>query len=98
MVEVLIKLEGSKSCPSSISNEYIRKWALDCKRIYEDEYRSLEEGNIERKSKTGGTLTKEDELSKHSAECDSDETTEMTEEEIDLAFNRVASIVPGRSR
>lgn len=60
---------------------------MDCKRIYEDEYRSLEEGSFEGRSETGGSSTVE-ELSKHSKEYDSDETIEMTEEEIDLAFKQ----------
>ncbi|OWM78204.1 hypothetical protein CDL15_Pgr015023 [Punica granatum] len=93
-VEELIKLEGSRSRPSLISNEDIRKWASNCKQIYEDEYKSLEESS----QKKRGSSRKEAVISKGSAGYDSDETIEMTEEEIDLALNRVASEVPKISR
>ncbi|KAK4786059.1 hypothetical protein SAY86_002748 [Trapa natans] len=94
VVEEVLKIKGSKSCSPSILGECIKKWIVNCKTIYEDEYRRLDEGSGEEgNSGTRGSL-REEEISKHLTEYDSDETIEMTEEEIDLAFNRVTSKVP----
>ncbi|KAK4747063.1 hypothetical protein SAY87_026100 [Trapa incisa] len=93
VVEEVLKIKGSKSCSPSILGECIKKWIVNCKTIYEDEYRRLDEGSGEGNSGTRGSL-REEEISKHLTEYDSDETIEMTEEEIDLAFNRVTSKVP----
>lgn len=79
---------------ASISKEDLHKQALDCKRIYEEELNRLDhvltvnsKRNEEQKSKTGRTNAAS---SSGAVEYDSDETTEMTEEEIDLAYKTLS--------
>lgn len=89
-VEELIKHVGSKNPHSSFSRKSLCKWASECKQMYEAEYRRNLEGDESdklRKPKTEGKGVRS------KVEYDSDETIEMTEEEIDVAFNRVASKV-----
>lgn len=93
VVEELAKFDvvGNKG---SLSKEDLRRQALDCKRIYEEELNSLDHErkknskvNKEQRSKTGRTNA----MSSGAVEYDSDETIEMTEQEIDLAYKTLSS-------
>lgn len=77
-----------------MSKENLHRQALDCKRIYEEELNSLDHEwkkkskiNEEQTSKTGRTKA----ISSGAIEYDSDDTIEMTEQEIDLAYKTLSS-------
>ncbi|KAA8541838.1 hypothetical protein F0562_022990 [Nyssa sinensis] len=97
VVEELAKLEGSGHGSALLPNEDLYKQAMACKQIYEVELGSLDDDSSVKKKKL---KTRENErgvdgrtgvVSSDAAAYDSDETIEMTEEEIDLAYNTVAS-------
>ena len=79
----------------AIPKEDLCRQAMDCKRIYEVELRNLgDDSSRKKKRKTerqekdkGKTVA----MSSGAAGYDSDETVEMTEEEIDFAYNNLAS-------
>lgn len=96
VVEQLVKLESTKNNQSSLSKADLYKYAVACKEIYEAEFNSLDDDDalankkrpkpdmIDRgKKKMTGVM------SSNATGYDSDETIEMTEEEIDLAYNAV---------
>lgn len=92
VVEELAKLSNKKE---PISKEELCKHAADSKRIYEVALNSLLDNSPERKKRlniskepTNGHMVKKDMSITH--EYDSDDTIEMTEEEIDIAFQKVA--------
>ncbi|CAJ1955178.1 unnamed protein product [Sphenostylis stenocarpa] len=94
VVEELAKLDVVGNVKTSLSKEDLHRQALDCKRIYEEELNSLDHErkknskvNKEQTSKTGRTNA----MSSGVAEYDSDETIEMTEQEIDLAYKTLSS-------
>lgn len=95
VVEELAKLEATGVDSLSISKEDLCRQAMDCKRIYEVELHNLDDDySRKKKPKTEGHGKDEGEtevLCSGAAGYDSDETIEMTEEEIDLAYNSVAS-------
>ena len=81
-----------------MSKEDLYRQALECKRIYEVELNSIDHDwkknaniNEEHTSKTGRTNAK----SSGAVEYDSDETIEMTEQEIDLAYKTLSSKIRG---
>ncbi|XAR50611.1 hypothetical protein NMG60_11004975 [Bertholletia excelsa] len=82
VVEELAKLESI----ANDSKEALCKEAMNCKQIYETELSSLGDDSSARKRRRTGKTNKDD-----AADYDSDETIEMTEEEIDLAYKSVAS-------
>ncbi|KRH09819.1 hypothetical protein GLYMA_15G013100v4 [Glycine max] len=93
VVEELAKfdVEGNKG---SLLKEELQRRALDCKRIYEEELNGLDHErktntkvNKEQTSKTRRTNA----MSSGAVEYDSDETIEMTEQEIDLAYKTLSS-------
>ncbi|XP_065869053.1 DNA-repair protein XRCC1 [Euphorbia lathyris] len=92
-IEELIKLvDGGKS-----SKEELCKQFKECKQMYEMELNKLnKDSNLKKgrlktdESERGGHKTA-DTISNNAADYDSDETVEMTEEEIDLAYNNIAS-------
>ncbi|KAK7261866.1 hypothetical protein RIF29_28189 [Crotalaria pallida] len=95
VVDELAKLDGEGNNTVSISKEDLYREALDCKRIYEEELNNLDdEGkknskiSEEHRSRSGITKGK----SSSAVEYDSDETIEMTEEEIDQAYKTLSSI------
>lgn len=91
VVEELAKLEGTGNDSSSLSKEDLHKQAKACKQIYEEELSNLDDDPLIKKKKPKTTMkTKAKANSKDAAEYDSDETIEMTEEEIDLAYKTVA--------
>lgn len=92
VVEELAKLCSKKE---SISKEELRRQAIDSKKIYEVELNFLLDNSPDRKKRPNiskelknGCKEKEDE--RVARGYDSDDTIEMTEEEIDLAFQNVA--------
>ncbi|CAL0322023.1 unnamed protein product [Lupinus luteus] len=94
VVDELAKLDEEGNNTASMSKEDLHKHALDCERIYEDELNSLDdewkinsEKNEVQRNKSGRTNAK----SSSSNEYDSDETIEMTEQEIDQAYKTLSS-------
>jgi len=95
VVEELAKLDVVGNKKTSLSKEDLHRQALDCKRIYEEELNSLDHQqrkksskvHKEQTSKTGRTNV----MSCGAVEYDSDETIEMTEQEIDLAYKTLSS-------
>lgn len=95
VVEELARLYVVGNNKASMSKEDIHKQALDCKRIYEEELNRLDHEltkkskiNEEHRSKRGRT---NDASSSGAVEYDSDDTIEMTEQEIDLAYKTLSS-------
>ncbi|KAF5726901.1 DNA repair protein XRCC1 [Tripterygium wilfordii] len=78
VVEELVKLEATENVLVLASKDDLCKQAKACKQIYEVELGVKDDYS----TKT---------LASEAAGYDSDETIEMTEEEIDLAYNNVAS-------
>lgn len=99
VVEELVKLESTRNRHSSLSKADLYKHAVTCKEIYEAEFSSLDDDALANKKqpKTGrgekGKKKMTKVTSSNAAGYDSDETVEMTEEEIDLAYNTVASAI-----
>ncbi|KAK1358271.1 DNA-repair protein XRCC1 [Heracleum sosnowskyi] len=93
VVEELVKLERSQDEP--LPKKHLYKQALACKEIYEKELKMLNDSfAIKKKLKTGDSKRsgkERNETPSRSADYDSDETIEMTEEDIDKAYNSVAS-------
>ncbi|XP_027342538.1 DNA-repair protein XRCC1 [Abrus precatorius] len=98
VVEELAKLDVVGNNMNSLSKEDLHRQALDCKSIYEVELNRLDRDrkkkskiNEEQLSKTGRTNDK----SSGAVEYDSDETIEMTEQEIDLAYKTLSTNICG---
>ncbi|KAK7399659.1 hypothetical protein VNO78_10846 [Psophocarpus tetragonolobus] len=87
VVEELAKLDvvGNKA---SLSKEDLHRQALDCKRIYEEELNNLDH---ERKHNSKANKEQASKSGRGAVEYDSDETIEMTEQEIDLAYKNLSS-------
>lgn len=85
VVEELAKLGGAGNDLASISKEDLCRQAKACKGVYEKELSNLDDNpsTKKKKPKTDGK--------KANTEYDSDETLEMTEEEIELAYKTVGS-------
>ncbi|XP_028756152.1 DNA-repair protein XRCC1 [Neltuma alba] len=96
VVEELAKFDVSGNNTASISKEDLRRQALECKRIYEVELDNFDDRR-KKKSKGNEEQTSRNERTKANSAgvpaYDSDETIEMTEEEIDLAYKNLASTV-----
>jgi DNA-repair protein XRCC1 len=95
VVEELAKLDVVGNNKPSMSKEDIHKLALDCKCIYEEELNRLDHEstkkskiNEEHRSKNGRTNAAS---SSGAVDYDSDDTIEMTEQEIDLAYKTLSS-------
>ncbi|PSS17901.1 DNA-repair protein [Actinidia chinensis var. chinensis] len=97
VVEELAKLEGTANGSVSLSKEELYREAMSCKQIYEVELGNFKDDSLVKKKKPRTDESKKDGNDKtkavtgDAAAYDSDETIEMTEEEIDLAYNTVAS-------
>ncbi|XP_074285285.1 DNA-repair protein XRCC1 [Silene latifolia] len=93
VVDEIIKVQA---IGTSTSNEDLHKQALTCKKIYEEKYRDLSDGSISEEPKPSRLDKGKDKLNtvSESRDYDSDETVEMTEDEINDAYNSVASSVP----
>lgn len=91
MVEELTKLEGNGDGLGSLTRKDLHKQAMAFKEIYEVELGNLDDDSSvkNKKQKTNTSLRRQNERSE--VDYDSDETIEMTEEDIDQAYNNVAS-------
>ncbi|KAJ1404070.1 BRCT domain [Sesbania bispinosa] len=87
VVEELAKLDVTGNSMASMSKEDLHRQAVDCKSIYEAELNRLEH------ELTKNSKINEEKMSKtrRTNEYDSDETIEMTEQEIDLAYKTLSS-------
>lgn len=93
-VEEMVKLVDGGNASSSLSKEDLCRKAKACKEIYEAELSSLDGSKSKKqrlKSDESGSSKRTNTVTGDAAEYDSDETIEMTEEEVDMAYNTVAS-------
>ncbi|KAK4375424.1 hypothetical protein RND71_006101 [Anisodus tanguticus] len=92
-VEELAKFDGS-SVGSAKSHKDLCKQAVTCKEIYELEYRNREDDELlkmkEQRTRVSGKVGN---TAKDDAAYDSDDTIELTEDEINEAYNTVASTI-----
>lgn len=90
-MEELTKLEGNGDGLGSLTRKDLHKQAMAFKEIYEVELGNLDDDSSvkNKKQKTNTSLRRQNERSE--VDYDSDETIEMTEEDIDQAYNNVAS-------
>ncbi|KAJ4957671.1 hypothetical protein NE237_024782 [Protea cynaroides] len=96
VVEELAGLDGARSGSESFSKEDLYQQAMICLSIYKMEYDSSEGQPVQKskKSKAGKDHKydgDETENTANDAAYDTDETIEMTEEEVDTAYRMVAS-------
>uniref|UniRef100_A0A5B7A5Y4 Putative DNA-repair protein XRCC1 isoform X3 n=1 Tax=Davidia involucrata TaxID=16924 RepID=A0A5B7A5Y4_DAVIN len=97
VVEELTKLEGAGNGSALLPNEDLYKQAIACKQIYElelvssDDDSSLKKKKMKTREREKGDNGRTEVVSSDAAAYDSDETIEMAEDEIDLAYNTVAS-------
>ncbi|XP_049411786.1 DNA-repair protein XRCC1 [Solanum stenotomum] len=97
-VEELAKFDGS-CVGSATMHKDLCKQAATCKQIYELEYRNREDDELsKRKEQQTRVSGKAGGAAKDAAAYDSDDTVEMTEEEINHAYNAVASTVRNTKR
>jgi DNA-repair protein XRCC1 len=90
----MVKLVDGGNASSSLSKEDLCRKAKACKEIYEAELSSLDGSKSKKqrlKSDESGSSKRTNTVTGDAAEYDSDETIEMTEEEVDMAYNTVAS-------
>ncbi|CAK7356639.1 unnamed protein product [Dovyalis caffra] len=95
-VEEIVKLVDAGNSSASLSKEDLCRQAKACKEMYGEELSSIVDSKSKEQSskadesgRNGNCRTNA--VTGDAAECDSDETIEMTEEEIDTAYNTVAS-------
>lgn len=87
LVKELAELDSATDSKASLSKEDLCREAMVCKQIYE-----LEFLNVQPQSYGNKKAPKDQEkYARDDASYDSDETIEMTEEEIDEAYNSIAS-------
>lgn len=95
IVEELVKIEGTKNDSTSFLKEDLCRQAKACKKIYEEELGKLGDDLPAKKKKPKTDESRNNGRSKaisnDAAGYDSDETIEMTEEEIDTAYKTMAS-------
>ena len=77
-----MRLDGEGS---SLSKEQLGTLATKCKKIYQAEFAQMDSGDKKCKERPGKTGADD-------AQYDSDDTIEMTEEEIDLACRQFSGI------
>ncbi|CAM0912701.1 unnamed protein product [Alopecurus aequalis] len=93
VVDELVRLDGGRS-DGSLSKRQLTQLAVKCKKIYQAEFAQMESDDKKGKERQsnrpdtdrGGKAGTDD------AQYDSDDTIEMTEEEIDLACRRFSGI------
>lgn len=97
-VEELAKFDGS-SVGSATLRKDLCKQAATCKQIYELEYRNREDDELLKMKKQRTRVSgKAGDTAKDNAAYDSDDTIEMTEEEINQAYDTVASAIKNTVR
>ncbi|XP_058226823.1 DNA-repair protein XRCC1 isoform X2 [Rhododendron vialii] len=97
VVEELAKFESTTNGSAVLSKEELCREAMNCKKIYEVEFRKLDDDSLADKKRPRTDETKKGYKGRtraftgDEAAYDSDETIEMTEEDVELAYNAVAS-------
>lgn len=97
VVEELAKFESTTNGSALLSKEELCREAMTCKKIYEVEFRKLDEDALADKKRPRtdeakkGCKGRTGAFTGDEAAYDSDETIEMTEEDVELAYNAVAS-------
>jgi DNA-repair protein XRCC1 len=93
VVHELVRLDGRRN-EGSLSKQQLTQLAMKCKKIYQGEFADMEgddkKGKVRQSNPPntdrGGKIETDD------AQYDSDDTIEMTEEEIDLACRQFSGI------
>ncbi|KAK4267488.1 hypothetical protein QN277_024262 [Acacia crassicarpa] len=96
VVEELAKVDVSGNNTASISKEDLHRQALECKRMYEVELNNFDDKRKKKLERNEEQTNRNGRAKANSAGApayDSDETIEMTEEEIDIAYKNLASAV-----
>lgn len=88
VVKELAKLEGTIKGPASLSKKDLCKQAEACKKIYKEELGKLDNETQEKTTQRAND-GRNKATSSDRAGYDSEETIEMTEEEIDLAYKSI---------
>ncbi|KAG5537626.1 hypothetical protein RHGRI_024915 [Rhododendron griersonianum] len=97
VVEELAKFGSTTNGSALLSKEELCREAMTCKKIYEVEFRKLDEDALADKKRPRtdeakkGCKGRTGAFTGDEAAYDSDETIEMTEEDVELAYNAVAS-------
>ncbi|PIA65244.1 hypothetical protein AQUCO_00100611v1 [Aquilegia coerulea] len=95
VVKELALLKDVKSGKGIVTDKDIYEQALTCKRIYKMKFDSLDEdsavGKKSPKASKGDKDIRKADIKSTEAAYDSDETIEMTEDEIDLAYKSISS-------
>ncbi|KAF5196699.1 Dna-repair protein xrcc1 [Thalictrum thalictroides] len=95
VVKELARLKDGKSGKGTVTDKDIYEQALTCKHIYKLKFDSLEDDSAVRKkspkASKGDKDIKKTDIKSTEAAYDSDETIEMTEDEIDLAYQSISS-------
>jgi len=93
-VDELVRLDGKRN-KGSLSKEQLTQLAIKCKKIYQAEFAHMDSGDQKGKEPQSNPPDVDHRRGKTAAddaEYDSDDTIEMTEEEIDLACRRFSGI------
>ncbi|KAK6787467.1 hypothetical protein RDI58_015992 [Solanum bulbocastanum] len=97
-VEELAKFDGCCVGSATMLKD-LCKQAVTCKQIYELEYRNREDDELSKKKEQQNRVSgKAGGAAKDAVAYDSDDTVEMTEDEINQAYNAVASTVKNTKR
>ncbi|XP_010925301.1 DNA-repair protein XRCC1 isoform X1 [Elaeis guineensis] len=92
VVKELAEFEGRRR-RGSLSKEELSELVITCKKIYEDEFDHLDDSLVKikkRKTDADEEDSKDMQIKCYDAGSDSDQTIEMTEEEIDLACKNLS--------
>lgn len=96
VVEELAKLEGNGDASASLPKKDLYRRAMACKQVYEAELGNLDEDSAGKKKKPKTEENERDHYGRtkfaasEASDYDSDETIEMTEDEISHAYDTVA--------
>lgn len=102
VVEELINIQDTGNSAPLPSKEDLYKQALTWKKIYEGELKTMSSTSVKKnevpkpvsRDKGKGKLGTKSDRARNSTDYDSDETIEMTQEEIEHAYNGIASNIP----
>lgn len=90
VVKELAELDGKRNAKGSLSLNEVSELASTCKKIYEEEFNKFVGSTKSKKPKTDTDIEgKGVQNISDDAEYDSDQTVEMTEDEIELACNQL---------
>ena len=92
VVNELLKLDGSRKY-ASLPKEQLSQLAIKCKKIYQAEFARMDSDDKGTKGQSSSPATKHHRKTKSDDDhYDSDDTIEMTEEEIDLACRQLPGL------